>query len=126
MKVFGTAINCMDGRVQPAIYRYIKDKYKVDYVDTITLAGPVKVIASKIGGSLIRDLRFRVDISIHQHQSRIIAVVGHTDCAGAHEPDHLQKKQLIRSVKKIKHWYPEAEVIGLWLDDDFHIVTEIT
>ncbi len=126
MKLFGTAINCMDGRVQPAIHQYIKEKYNVDYVDTITLAGPVKIIATRITGSLIRDLKFRVAISVDVHKSDIIALVGHTDCAGIHEPDDLQKKHLIQSVKKVKQWYPQVKVIGLWLDDDFHIVQEIT
>ena len=33
MDKFTTAINCMDGRVQLALLEYIKNKYKVDYLD---------------------------------------------------------------------------------------------
>lgn len=113
MKLFGTAINCMDGRVQPAIRKYIKEKYNVEYVDTITLAGPVKVIATRKRGSLIRDLKFRLSISVDQHDSNIIALVGHTDCAGVHEPDRLQKNHLIKSVHRVRRWYPNHKVIGL-------------
>ena len=44
-KKFATAISCMDGRVQDPISRYIKEKFNVDYVDTITEPGPNKIIA---------------------------------------------------------------------------------
>ena len=122
MNTFGTAINCMDGRVQVAIHEYIKQNYGVTYVDTITLAGPVKVIARRKPFNLVKDLRRRVRISVEIHQSKIVALVGHTDCAGISEPDELQKIHLIESVKRVKKWYPQIEVIGLWLDDDFQVV----
>ncbi len=42
---FATAINCMDGRTQEPIINYMKNKFKVDYVDMISEPGPVKALA---------------------------------------------------------------------------------
>jgi len=44
---FATAINCMDGRTQEPIINYMKQGYKVDYVDMINEPGPVKALAGK-------------------------------------------------------------------------------
>ena len=41
---FATAINCMDGRIQMSVNEFIRKEYGVNYVDTITLAGPCKVL----------------------------------------------------------------------------------
>ena len=42
---FACAINCMDGRVQGAVKNYIKENYKIDYVDMVTEPGPNKILA---------------------------------------------------------------------------------
>jgi len=42
---FVTAINCMDGRTQEPIINYMKQRFKVDYVDMINEPGPVKALA---------------------------------------------------------------------------------
>ncbi len=45
--VFGTVINCMDGRVQFPVLEYLKHKYEVDLVDSITEAGPLKILSER-------------------------------------------------------------------------------
>ena len=35
-KSFATSLSCMDGRVQIPMINLIKEKYSVDFVDTIT------------------------------------------------------------------------------------------
>jgi len=42
---FVTAINCMDGRTQEPIINFMKQRFKVDYVDMINEPGPVKALA---------------------------------------------------------------------------------
>ena len=37
---FCTAINCMDGRVQLPVIRFLQERFKVDYVDVISEPGP--------------------------------------------------------------------------------------
>ena len=47
---FATAINCMDGRTQLPVIAYLKEKCKIDCVDMVTEAGPVKILADcKVG-----------------------------------------------------------------------------
>ena len=42
---FGTAINCMDGRVQLPVTDWMKRQLHLDYIDMITEPGPDKVVA---------------------------------------------------------------------------------
>ena len=121
MNEFGTTITCMDGRVQEEVNLYVKKNYNVKYVDTITLAGPVKVSALQKQKSLLHNLQFRSDISVHGHKSKVIAVVGHHDCLGIVEDDETQKQFIKDSVRSIKEWYEGITVIGLWLDEEFKI-----
>lgn len=118
---FATAINCMDGRVQKCINDYVSKKTNANYVDTITLAGPSKVISEKEDSDLIENLRFRVDISVNGHGSRYIAVVGHYDCAGVQEDDDTQKTYIINACRKIREWYPNVAVEALWVNEAFEV-----
>ena len=79
---FATAINCMDGRTQLLVIAYLKGKYKVDCVDMVTEAGPVRILADCEDRVLLDSIKRRVEISTGKHRSRYIAVVGHFDCAG--------------------------------------------
>lgn len=42
---FGTAINCIDGRVQLPVIKWLKENYYLDFVDMITEPGPDKVLS---------------------------------------------------------------------------------
>jgi hypothetical protein len=42
----GTAINCIDGRVQEPVAAWLKERYHLDYVDMITEPGADKVLAT--------------------------------------------------------------------------------
>ena len=79
---FATAINCMDGRVQLPVIKWISEKYGVDYVDMVTEAGPVKILADNGDAVLQESIRKRVEISVNKHGSKIVAIVAHFDCAG--------------------------------------------
>ena len=118
---FGTTINCMDGRVQQCVNEYVSKKAQVEYVDTITLAGPVKVVSENSDSDLVENLRFRLDISINGHGSRYIAVVGHHDCAGVPEDDSTHKQYVLNSANKVKNWYPSVIVEALWVNDKFEV-----
>ncbi len=119
MGTFATVINCMDGRVQKCVNDLIKETYTIDYPDTITFAGPVKVIALNEQEGLIDNLKFRVDISVNNHGSKIIAVAGHHDCAGVTESDDVQLEYIKQAAKIIKEWYPNTKVIAVWVNESF-------
>lgn len=117
---FGTAINCIDGRVQLPVIKWLKENYHLDYIDMITEPGPEKVLSH---GEEIESLKSKVLISVKAHGSDIIAIVGHYDCAGNPVSKEEQFNQIQRAVQVIHSWNLEAiqKVIGLWVNDSWKI-----
>jgi hypothetical protein len=118
--VFGTAINCMDGRTQLPVNEYLKSRFKLDYIDTITEPGPVKILAENLAG--VASIEQRVKISVEAHGSQLISVVAHHDCAGNPVPKETQLKQLEAALKTVRTWNYQAQCIGLWVDDKWQVV----
>lgn len=116
---FATAVTCMDGRIQTIVNEYIQENYQKEFVDTITLAGPVKVLAEGKKDKLIKNLKFRLDISVNGHGSSVVALVGHHDCAGIKRSDDEQIEFIKEATKQVQQWYPECTVFGLWIDEEF-------
>ena len=116
---FGTVINCMDGRVQIPVIEWMKREYSLDYVDSITIPGPDMVLALSEKKSVL--IRERVDISINAHGSGVVAVTGHHDCAGNPVNEEKHKKYIKQAVDRLKSWELEAEVIGLWIREDWTV-----
>lgn len=124
---FATSISCMDGRIQIVLSEWIRQNYKVDYVDTITAPGVDKRVADQTNlGPLFEMAR----ISSQKHGSRLIVVSGHYDCAGNPVSDEVHKAQIGSSVGVIESWreklvMPDAgqpaandiQVVGVWVDD---------
>lgn len=121
INAFATAISCMDGRIQKCVNEYVSNQSNAKYVDTITLAGPSKIINDKQSGGVIEDMKFRLHISINQHGSKYIAVVGHYDCAGVQEDDETHKKYVLNSSRVIREWYPNITVEALWVNEQFEV-----
>jgi hypothetical protein len=65
---FATAINCMDGRTQEPIINFMKQGFKVDYVDMINEPGPVKALAENIKFDILKKL---TDIELHISRIKI-------------------------------------------------------
>ncbi len=122
MKEFATVINCMDGRVQEAVNSYVKKEKNVKYVDTITFAGPCKVISELKQESLIENLKFRLDISINKHGSSYIAIVGHFDCAGVPLADDVHKEHILTSYDILTKWYPNIDIEALWVNNQLEVI----
>lgn len=120
-KLFATTITCMDGRIQKCVNEYVSAKTNRAYVDTITLAGPSKVISENKLNGVIDNLKFRLDVSINQHDSNYIAIVGHHDCAGVIESDNTQKEHIKHSCKQLQSWYPNIKVEALWVNEKFEV-----
>ena len=117
---FGTAINCMDGRTQIPVSDWIKEKYNIDYIDTITEPGVDKVMSSADVGKL-EQVKSKVLISINKHGSTVIAVAGHHDCAGNPVSKEERISQIKKSVDTIKSWELTAQVVGLWVNENWQI-----
>jgi len=113
-KKFACAINCMDGRVQ-------------DAVDMVTEPGPNKIICNKdaCDTAVIEDIKKRVEISVHHHGSKVVAVVGHFGCAGNPAPKEEQIEQLKKCKGEIESFGFPVEVVLLWVDGDWTTVEKI-
>lgn len=118
---FCTVINCMDGRTQLQVNEYLRRKHGVEHVDTITEPGPVKMLSAGIEADGVGSILSRVDISVHKHGSRAIAIVAHHDCAGNPIEKDVQEKQALESVAFLREKYPECNVAAIWVNEDWKI-----
>ena len=116
---FATVINCMDGRTQLPAIEYIMNTYKVDFVDSITEAGPNGILAQGTDSITIDSIMKRIDISVHKHGSHMIFLVGHYDCAGNPGPKEKQVADVQNGITRIKESYPEVDVRGLWIGESW-------
>jgi carbonic anhydrase len=120
MSKFATAINCMDGRVQIPVIEYIKNNYGVNYVDMITAPGVNKLLSE--GEHIIMELiKKSVGISVNFHGSKLIAIVGHYDCAGNPTDKETQLKHILTGIKMVISWGFNVKVIGLWVNEDWEV-----
>ena len=118
---FCTAINCMDGRVQLPVINYLMERFGVDYVDSVTEPGPVKILAEQTNQVLLDSIFKRVSISTKKHGSKSIAICAHADCAGNPVDDETQKEQLRKATELLIAKYPDAEILTLWLDINWNV-----
>jgi carbonic anhydrase len=118
---FATAVTCMDGRIQVPVIEYIKSNYGVEYVDMITEPGPNKILSDNTDTSVVESIRRRVEISVKAHGSRIIAIIGHYDCAGNQTDKETQLNHLHRSISLVKKWGFNAHIICLWVDEAWQV-----
>lgn len=116
---FYTVVNCMDGRVQLPVIDYIKSRFDVEFVDSITEAGPNRMLAE--GDARVDGILARVNISVQKHDSAGIAVAGHHDCAGNPAPKDAQLKHIKAAVQFMQTRYPGLPVAGLWVDENWRV-----
>ena len=112
---FATSLSCIDGRVQLPMINWIKEKYSVDFVDTITAPGIDKVIFD----DNIESIKKSVIISISNHKSSHIVISGHFGCAGNPVSEDEHFIHIKKSVDIVNSWNLNAHVIGVWIDENF-------
>ncbi|MGD8395362.1 MAG: hypothetical protein PVF43_07790 [Candidatus Eiseniibacteriota bacterium] len=114
---FCTVINCMDGRTQLPVNRFLQERFGAEYVDTVTEAGPVRWLAEEQHSDTVASIIARVRVSTDKHGSNGVALVTHYDCAGNPLPRDDQMGQLERALALLRQEFPRVPVIGLWVDD---------
>jgi carbonic anhydrase len=119
-KKFATALNCMDGRVQEPVIKFLKEKYKVDFVDMITEPGIDRILVEG-DEKILEKIKNKIEISIKKHGSKVVAIVGHTDCAG----NPVERKEHLRQIRKgkeiLKSMNIKAEILGLWVNENWEV-----
>jgi len=118
---FVTAINCMDGRVQEPVIKWMRENLKADHVDMITEVGPDRILTEGpyiMIGSIID----RVQVSVNAHGSRVLAIVAHHDCAGnpVTKKEHIE--YLEESVNEAITWAGgDVRIISLWVNKNLDV-----
>ena len=87
----------------------------------ITEAGPVKILTDCEDGVPLDSIKRRVEISVEKHRSRYRVVVGHFDCAGNPVSKETQIEQILKSIKTVRSWHFKAEILGLWVDENWKV-----
>ncbi|MGC8790723.1 MAG: carbonic anhydrase [Desulfurella sp.] len=118
---FVSVVNCMDGRVQEPVINWMKKKYNAEYVDMITEPGPIKILSDNSDKFLVDSIKSRLVVSVEKHGSKVIAVVGHHDCAGNPSDKQTQINQIKNSINLIKTWFNDVEIIGLWVNEKWQV-----
>ncbi len=115
---FCTSISCMDGRIQLPIIHWLKEKYNVSYVDTITEPGVDKLFSNT---NKIQEIKSKSLISINIHGSKLIMISGHHDCAGnpVSKNDHIA--QIKNAMSTIQSWKLPVKIIGAWVNEDWEL-----
>ncbi len=118
---FGTAINCMDGRVQLPVINWMKSRYGLDFIDMVTEPGPDKML-SQGSPAQVESIKSRVLISVNAHGSETIVMTGHHDCAGNPVSKEEHIRQVKECVKILQSWkLPVKNILGVWINDSWTI-----
>lgn len=115
----------MDGRVQDAVKNYMQKNYGVDFVDAVTEPGPNKILADNLNSAIIENIKKRVAISVEKHGSKVVAIVGHHDCAGNPVVKEVQINHLKEAKKVVEGFGFPVEVISLFVEGDWVTVEKI-
>jgi hypothetical protein len=118
---FAATINCMDGRTQLPVNEWMKRRYQVDYVDTITEPGPVRILAEASDAFALESIKHRVEISVGKHGSSRLAIVAHADCAGNPVDKETQLHQLLSASTTVISWGMGVQLDLLWVGEDLQV-----
>ncbi|MGA1874710.1 MAG: carbonic anhydrase [bacterium] len=118
---FCTAVNCMDGRVQLPVIRYLQGRFNAEHVDVITEPGPNLILAKRTDEDLVQSILRRINISVEKHSSVAIALAGHHECAGNPATQEGQKRHLVAGIEFLCLHYRNVPIIGLWVDENWKV-----
>lgn len=116
---FATCLNCIDGRTHLPLINWIRDKYKVEFVDLITEPGMIEQLAC--GFQANSSLITKVQLSLEKHQPKLIIAAGHYDCAGCSKNNFEHKKDIDRAVANVMQLFPGIPVSGVWINDTWNV-----
>jgi len=119
---FGTAINCIDGRAQEPVVAFLKKRFAVDYIDMVTEPGVDKVLSQYTDKQIITSIKKRVQISIKRHNSKIITIAGHYDCAGNPVDIKRHLKYIKKAVQNVDKWDLGVSVYGAWINKNWKVI----
>ncbi len=117
---FVTAINCIDGRAHYPVKIWLKASFDAEFVDRITEPGVDKLLADG-AADVIEGIKQQVLISVNAHDSKIVAVVGHHDCAANPVSETQHRQDIGVAVATVQAWGLPVQVIGLWVNSEWQV-----
>jgi hypothetical protein len=119
---FGTVINCMDGRVQFPVLEYLKKNYDVEFFDAANESGPLRILTDRAEKCRLISLKDQIAISLQEHGSRFIAIVGHHDCTSNPLGREEQEKQMDEALRYLSAAFgEEIFYVALWVNEKWEV-----
>ncbi len=112
--MFATALTCIDGRFVGPLTDWIRSTYGVTYVDVVTHPGLDGAVAERT----VLSVRDSLDVSMQAHDSRLVIVAGHHDCAGNPVSDADHRAHVAQASKRVSGWAQGADVVGVFVSAD--------
>jgi hypothetical protein len=116
---FATCLNCIDGRIQLPVLKWIIENYGIDFVDMLTEPGMDGFLTQE--NADLSEIFRKIQITIDIHDSQDIFIAAHDDCAGNPVDPETHKNQVTKAADIIKKFAPSCRVIGIWIDLDSKI-----
>jgi hypothetical protein len=117
---FGTAINCIDGRVQLPVSAWLRQMFSLDYVDMITEPGADGLLALRPAAAE-RLVRPKVVLSLERHASPVVVVAAHYDCLGNPVAEAEHREHLKHAVDLLQSWNLGVKIMAVWVDQTWCI-----
>lgn len=118
MTSYSVAINCVDGRVQRPVLRWMQRELPGDLVHSVTEPGPDAALAEGDGARRIRPI---VELLTGNTAVEAIAVAAHHDCLGNPVDEAKHRAQVRRAVDEVTSWGLVDRVLGLWVDEAWEV-----
>lgn len=113
----GTALVCIDGRVQMPVIHYMKARFALDYVDIISEPGINRLVAEGANDSFLDWIVRKIRITLDRHGSNHIAVVGHFDCGANPAPELEQAIHTRQAIDRLRPFMPDyVQFCALWVN----------
>ncbi len=112
-------VSCADGRItdDATRVRECATAHGFDIgehaVYRIKIPGPDGTVCGVRGQSHVAALREDIALLVEKAAAALIAVAGHTDCAGYPVNDEQHAQDTMEAARKIREWQPEKPVLVL-------------
>ena len=107
----------MDGRTQLPVIQFLMERFNVKYVDMLTDAGPLGILANHAESPRAQAFDERLETVMRVHDVKELAIAGHWDCRGNPEPREVQLQQQREVVLGFRKRFPQLTIIGLWVGE---------
>lgn len=106
-------INCVDGRVQRPVLRWMRERLGTGLVHSVTEPGPDRSLARGDGAARVEPI---VRMLAEQGPVEAVAVAAHHDCRGDPADEATHREQVRRAVEVVAGWGHAERTLGLWVD----------